>query len=57
MYLKISRCFYFVKNEKEKFKMDWLKELLEGIKVEDNKIDVASLQKIYRKENKRDYNY
>ncbi|PBF55912.1 phage scaffolding protein [Clostridioides difficile] len=25
--------------------MDWLKELLEGIKVEDNKIDVASLQK------------
>ncbi|EGT4571572.1 scaffolding protein, partial [Clostridioides difficile] len=24
--------------------MDWLKELLEGIKIEDNKIDVASLQ-------------
>ncbi|MFN1911802.1 hypothetical protein ACK2FV_20845 [Clostridioides difficile] len=37
--------------------MDWLKELLEGIKVEDNKIDVASLTKIYRKENKGDYSY
>lgn len=36
--------------------MDWLKELLEGIKVEDNKIDVAS-SKIYRKENKGDYSY
>ncbi|HBG0353312.1 TPA: scaffolding protein, partial [Clostridioides difficile] len=29
--------------------MDWLKELLEGIKVEDNKIDVASLQKSIEK--------
>lgn len=25
--------------------MDWIKELLEGIKIEDNKIDIASLQK------------
>ncbi|EGT3911802.1 scaffolding protein, partial [Clostridioides difficile] len=24
--------------------MDWLKELLEGIKIENNKIDVVSLQ-------------
>ncbi len=29
--------------------MDWLKELLEGIKIEDNKIDVASLQKSIEK--------
>ncbi|HBH3114541.1 scaffolding protein, partial [Clostridioides difficile] len=29
--------------------MDWLKELLEGIKVEDNKIDVVSLQKSIEK--------
>lgn len=29
--------------------MDWLKELLEGIKVEDNKIDVASIQKSIEK--------
>ncbi|VIG16838.1 scaffold protein [Clostridioides difficile] len=41
--------------------MDWLKELLEGIKVEDNKIDVASLQKSIEKKikettvNKEDY--
>ncbi|HBF4772986.1 scaffold protein [Clostridioides difficile] len=41
--------------------MDWLKELLEGIKVEDNKIDVVSLQKSIEKKikettvNKEDY--
>ncbi|MGO0885066.1 phage scaffolding protein [Clostridioides difficile] len=29
--------------------MDWLKELLEGIKIEDNKFDVASLQKSIEK--------
>ncbi|NJI81870.1 hypothetical protein GSQ54_15690 [Clostridioides difficile] len=29
--------------------MDWIKELLEGIKIEDNKIDVASLQKSIEK--------
>ncbi len=29
--------------------MDWLKELLEGIKIEDNKIDIASLQKSIEK--------
>ncbi|HBH0878276.1 TPA: phage scaffolding protein [Clostridioides difficile] len=41
--------------------MDWLKELLEGIKIEDNKVDVASLQKSIEKKikettvNKEDY--
>ncbi|MDM0359733.1 phage scaffolding protein, partial [Clostridioides difficile] len=29
--------------------MDWLKELLEGIKIENNKIDVVSLQKSIEK--------
>lgn len=41
--------------------MDWLKELLEGLKIEDNKFDVASLQKSIEKKikettvNKEDY--
>ncbi|MCC0650681.1 phage scaffolding protein [Clostridioides sp. ZZV15-6598] len=41
--------------------MDWLKELLEEIKIEDNKFDVASLQKSIEKKikettvNKEDY--
>ncbi|TQW93718.1 scaffolding protein, partial [Clostridioides difficile] len=29
--------------------MDWLEELLEGIKIENNKIDVVSLQKSIEK--------